>query len=275
MKKNNIYIPWFSLIMFFILIIEVSVYAEVQKDKKSGYLIIGSGLEYLSYSEHEPETDTYTDTSLYNMVIKFEGVLRLSHIFVGIKGVLPVSPGEEKEEWERFGTIYQTNNLEYAWTRIDGNIGYRFYRWINPYMGLRWAKSKQERNDFILTEPVSGKAIEINKALFASAGLNGVLVSSPGWQLQYSVECFMPIFAITENSVLSGWKSSEKDGYTIGARAFAKYIYSPSVSFYFELSGERAYWEGSDWIDYSEGSAKWPENETIALSSILGIVWSF
>lgn len=275
MKKINLCSLWFLLIIFFVLITNASVNAEDQKDDKTSYLVIGSGFEYLSYSEYEPETGTSSDTSLYNAVTKFDGVLSLSHVFIGIKGVLPVFLGKEKEEWERFGRIYQTNTLECAWTRIDGYVGYRLYDWLNPYLGFRWAKSRHERSNFFLSESVSGKAIETNKAVFAAAGFKGTLKSPPRWQFQYSIECFIPVYSHTENSALSGWKASGNDGYSIGARAGVKYKYSPSLSLYYELAGERAYWDGSGWIDYPGGSAKWPENETISINSILGIAFSF
>ena len=85
----------------------------------------------------------------------------------------------------------------------------------------------------------------------------------------------MPISSHTENSALQGWEVSGLDGYTIGARVTARYTYSKSVSIHIELAGEKAYWDGSGWVDYPGGSAKWPENETISLNSTIGVVWSF
>lgn len=275
MKNINICSIRLLLLIAFFVIVPVLANAEDKEDNKAYHLFIGSGLEYLSYSEHEPETGTSSDTSLYNVVTKFEGILSFNHLFIGVKGVLPASTGEEIEEWERFGEIYQTDNLEYAWTRLDGNIGYRFFKWLNPYLGVRWAKSKQERNDFVLDEPVSGKAIETNKAFFVSAGLQGTLKSFSRWQFQYNVDYFFPVSSHTKNSTLQGWEASGVDGYTIGARVAAKYLYSKSLSFDIELSGEKAYWNGSGWVDYPAGSAKWPENETISLISAIGIAWSF
>ena len=265
----------YPLIMLFLLAAGISVNAEEYKDEKLAYFVIGSGLEYLSYTENEPETDSHTNSSLYNIVTKFEGGLNLSHVFVGIKGVFPVSSEEKNEEWVRSERVYQTNDLEYSMTRIDGNIGYRIYPWLSPYVGLRWSKSRQERYRFVLSEPVSGKAIETTRALFAAGGLNGILKTVSPWQFQYSFECFLPVYARTENSALSGWKSSEKDGYSIGARAVAEYKCSPSLSLYYELSGEKTYWGGSGWIDYTEGSAKWPENKTILINFTMGIAWVF
>lgn len=276
MKKINKCIIWALLSTLSILAVDVSVYAAEQKDAKSGYLLIGTGIESLSYNEHEPDTGTDTDISLYNVVTKFEGCMNLENVFFNIKGILPIYLGNEKEEWERSGSIYQTNNLKYAWTRIDGNAGYRFYNWLKPYLGLRWSKSRHKRSNFyLLSEPVNMEATETNEAFFVAAGLKGDLKSPPEWQFQYSIECFMPVSSRTENSALSGWKSTAEDGYTVGARVVARYIYSPSVSLYLELSGERAYWDGSDWIDYSGGLAKWPENETISLDGTIGIAWSF
>jgi hypothetical protein len=260
--------------MLSLLIVDASVNAEDQ-DEKLNYLVVGSGFEYLSYTEHEPETGSYTDISLCNVVTRFEGSMSLSPFVIGIKGILPFYLDKEKEEWMRSGSIYQTNNLEYSRTRIDGNVGYRLYHWLYPYLGLRWSKSKQKRNDFILSEPVSGKAIETNNALFAAAGIKGILLNSARWEFGYSLDCFLPVYAHTENSALQGWESPDKDGYSIGARAVARYIYSPSVSFDFELAGERVKWDGSGWIDYPGGSAKWPKNKTLSLNFILGIAWFF
>lgn len=275
MKKMNLYFHRLLLIMLFLLIVDASVNAENQKYEKLNYLVIGSGFEYLSYTEHEPETGSLTEISLYNAVTRFEGGMSLNNFVIGIKGVVPVCTGEKKEEWIRSGSVYQTNNLKYTRTRIDGNVGYRLYNWLYPYLGLRWSKSKQERSNFILSEPVSGKSIETNNAFFVAAGLKGILINSPRWDLGYSLEYFLPIYAHTENSALPGWESSKKDGYSIGARAVARYIYSPSVSLDFELAGERVKWDGSDWINYIDGSAKWPKNKTLSLNCILGIAWLF
>jgi hypothetical protein len=273
MKRLNLSVLWFTLLLLFLLISSRPVNAGVLEDAKFDYLFIGNGFEYMSYTEHEPETGTYTNTSIYNVVTKFEGSASLRHLFFDIKGVLPVLHGQVQEGWERYGRVYQTNNLEYSWVRLDGNMGYRIYPWLSPYLGIRW--SRQKRSNFILSEPVNMESIETCRSLFATAGLKGFLKHSSQWEFGYSFEYFMPVYSRTENTALPGWKNYSKDGYAIGARALARYIYSSSVSLYYELSGERAYWDGSCWIDYPGGSAKWPENETISLKYILGIAWVF
>ncbi len=275
MKKINLFILWYPSIILFLLITGASVNAEDQKDGIHKYLVIGSGFESLSYTEYEPETGSYTDITLNNVVTKFEGIMTLNDVFFSVKWIFPVSLGKEREKWERSGDIYQTNSLKYAWTRLAGNVGYSLYPWLNPYLGFRWTESEQERGNFFLSAPVDGESIETNKALFASAGLKGILKSSSRWQFRYSLEYFLPVYSRTENTALTGWKSSEKDGYSFGANTVAEYIYSPSLSLIVELAAEKSSWDGSGWIDYTEGSAKWPKNETISLNCILGLAWTF
>jgi hypothetical protein len=275
MKRFILFIQWFSFLILFLLISNASVNAGALKDVKLDYLVMGTGLEYMSYTEYEPETGSYTDTSMVNMVTKFEGCLSMEPFFLDIKGVVPLYLAEANEDWRRHRRVYQTDNLEYSWVRLDGNIGYRMNTWLNPYFGLRWANSRQERTNFFLSKPVNMESIETNRALFLSTGFKGTMIRSYRWEFGYSFECFMPIFSRTKNTALPGWKSSANDGYSIGARAVARYKHSPSVSMYYELSGERTYWYGSGWIDYPGGSAKWPENETVSLNSILGIAWIF
>ena len=275
MKRLNLSVLWFPLVLLFMLISNEPVNADILEDIKFDYLVIGNGFEYMYYTEYEPETGTYTETSVYNLITKFEGSVSVRQLFFDIKGVVPVYHGQVKEDWERYGTVYQTNNLKYSWVRLDGNIGYSIYPWLNPYLGVRWTKSRQKRTNFILSEPVNMESIETCRALFATAGLKGFLKHSAQWEFGYNFEYFMPVSAHTENTALPGWKSYGKDGYSIGARVVARYIYSPSVSLYYELSGEKTYWDGSSWIDYPGGSAKWPENETISLKYILGLAWVF
>lgn len=262
--------------MLFLLISNTSVNGEGLKDIKIDYLTIGSGFEYLSYTEYEPETDTFSDTTTYNVVTKFNGRLSMEGpLFFEFKGMVPVYTGEVKEDWKRHGSIYQTNNLKFNWSRIDSNIGYSIYSWLNPCMGLRWSKSIQKRTGFFTSAPISLESFETCRALFVSAGLAGNIRHSPRWEFGYSFEYFMPVSVRTKNTALRGWKSRAKEGYSLGARAVARYIYSPSVLLYYELSGERSYWDGSNWIDYPGGSAKWPENETLSLNYILGVAWLF
>lgn len=272
MKKIGLLALCYPLIILFLLICDTSVFAEEQNHEKSGYLLIESGLEYLYYSEYVDDFGIKTDSSIYTRVLKLEGSLRLKHIFTEIKCIFPVAPKDQKETWERNGHVYQTNNLEYSWIRTGGNIGYCLFTWMNPYLGLRWTKSTQKRSNF---EAFSGSVAEINKAFFMTAGMKGALQTSPLMQFEYSLEYCEPVSAHTENSSFPGWKVSAKNGYTVGARVVARYKCTPTVSLFYDFSGEMVYWNGSGWTDYNGDSVKWPKNKTISVSCLLGIAYTF
>ena len=89
------------------------------------------------------------------------------------------------------------------------------------------------------------------------------------------MEYFFPIFISVTNSALPEWEATDNDGYALGLKGDFKYFYTSSLSLCVEFMGGKIHWEGSGWKPYPGGSAKWPENNTLYVGSILKIVWTF
>lgn len=263
------------LFITFIIFISTSVSAGDRKWLGSK-VSIGIGLERLSYNEIEPDTDYDSDFSTYNIITCLEGLKRWDYIFCGIKGVIPISRGEENEEWTHLGRSYQRNDLEYGLTRIDGYIGYPLIRWFNPFLGLRWSKGKQERNNFIILGiPRPGTATETIIARYIMVGAKGDISWSPEWQFTYGIEYFFPTFNNVGNSALPGWEISDTDGYSLCLQGGFKYFYTKYLALCIEFMGGKVSWEGSAWKPCRGGSAKWPKNDTRYIGGTLSISFTF
>jgi len=53
--------------------------------------------------------------------------------------------------------------------------------------------------------------------------------------------------------------------------------YKIAENYYLDLTGFFGFmhWDGSDWITYSGGSAKWPENDTTYIGGNLSVKYEF
>ena len=266
-----------SIFMFatFILFPYTSSFAEIKKGVASK-LSVDAGLEQLNYKEHEPDTGFDSNAKVINWIIGIEGLKRWEYIFVGIKAVIPVIEGEDKEEWRRFGSLYQTNTLKYKWMRADGYLGYPLAYWLNPYGGLRWSEAIQNRYDFVVRGiSAAGTAKEEIRSWSLLVGIRGNGEITSRWEWYYWLEYFYPIDIEVTNSMLPGYKSTDKEGYALELRVGAGYYFTDALFFGIQIYGGRMHWEGSDWNPHGASLVKWPENDTDYLGGILKASWRF
>lgn len=264
------------LIANLLLCISKSVFAEANKEITSN-ISLSMGWEWLEYEEHEGDTGIDSHAEVNNWTVRIEGIKRWESVFCGIKAMAPLLLDDNEEKWSRSNTSFQTNSIEYRWIRIDGFIGYPWTHWFNPYGGLRWAESRQDRSNFIVSS-ASVDATSIEKVRYWSLLLSvrgaGQFKSCWGWN--YWIEYFFPLDVEVTNSALSGFKASDRDGYTLEVRAGIDYFYSENLSFGLMLYRGRMHWNGSDWKPYASGGfAKWPENDTRYLGCIMNLSWLF
>lgn len=239
-------------------------------------LSLNIGWEQLQYEEDEPSTDTESCGRVNNMVLGVEGLKRWKFAFAGIKAVFPVYKGDDEEEWIVSGATYQTNTLEYGWTRVDGYLGYPLLDLLNPYLGLRWSEGRQDRTDFIVEGThVSGSAGETISSRSFLLGVRGIGNLAPQWRWSYRIEYFVPVDVEVTNNALPGSDVSDKGGYTIEVKGGVEYAYSNLLSFGFLLYGGRMHWDGSGWKSYAGGRVKWPENNTDYMGGALNISCRF
>jgi hypothetical protein len=250
--------------------------SEKADTSKTSHFSIGIGWETLNYREHEPDTRLDSESDVFNWTIGLDAFKRWTHIFCGLKGVIPVHHVDDSEEWRVSDILTQQNSLEYGWTRIDAFLGYRLKPFLNPYIGLRWSESKQERTRFVvLGTPVEGSATEEVTAWFITLGIRGDILLTSRWRLSYSGSYFEPISSEVENSNLPVWEVTDTDGYTLEFEGRAEYAYTETISLVFTLYGGQMHWKGSEWAPISGKFVKWPENDTRYFGGILNIRWLF
>lgn len=272
LRKLKILITIFLSISF-LLYTYTLVFAGINEDMESQFLI-EIGWEQIEYKEYEPEKGLYSSAEVNNWVAGIEYFKKCESLFIGINAIIPVLQRDNKEEWFLLGSSYQINTLKYRWIRIDGYIGCPLILGLNPYGGVRWSESKQERTNFFVSGiPVDDNAIEIVNSCSLLLGIRADGNFTSRWEWNYWIEYFIPIDVKVKNSTLPDFEASEKDGYTLELKGGLKYSYTETLSFGFLIYGGRMHWEGSSWK--LGGLAKWPENDTDYLGGALNVSWRF
>jgi hypothetical protein len=276
MPRNPILIFCFLLSAALAISIPSAAPADERKGLES-HISIGMGWEQLDYEEHEPEGCLNSNAKAGNATVWIEGLKRWKSLFGGIKAVIPVLREDDTETWvSSDGAAFQTNSLEYEWMRIDGYLGYPATCFFNPYIGLRWSESKQDRADFLVNNAaVAGTARETVRSWSLLLGFRGNGSFTPRWGWNYWMECFVPIDVQVTNNTLPGFEASGKDGYTVELKCGTEYRLSEALSIGILIYGGRMHWGGSGWKSCACGTAKWPENDTDYLGGALNIVWRF
>jgi hypothetical protein len=246
-----------------------------EAEESSSYLTGGIGLEQLTYNEQIPDIElTSTDTNLTNWVLFLEGRRAWDNFFIGAKGYIPLSTDEAQEYWTREGEFEQTNSLTYRWTRIDAHVGYFLHKLLNPYVGVNWGYSEQERSNFAnISIPgiFAETATEEVYSFSALLGIQGNIPIVSKLSFTYFAEYLLPFYSNTTNSSLPGWEASNIDGYSYSLTGCLNYAFSETLTASLQMSGGSQHWEGSDWIPINGSSAKWPENDTDFISGYISI----
>lgn len=234
-----------------------------EKENAGSYLTGGLGVEQITYKEKVPDLDLASSgTDLLNVVLFGEAQKALDGFFIGAKGWIPLSTGEEREYWTRSNELVQTNSLTYRWARADAHAGYFLHRLLNPYIGVQWAYAAQDRNDFEPPGTGGETAREEVHSFSALLGIQGGLPLGAGLSLAYYAEYMVPFHANVTNSSLPGWEATDTGGYAFAASARLNYAYSKTVAAALQISGGRQHWDGSDWIPVNGARARWPANDT-------------
>ena len=250
--------------------------SEKFETSKRGYFSVGIGWETLNYSEHEPDNRLDSKADVSNWIIGLVAFKEWTNIFCELKGIIPAKRIDDSEEWRTSDILTQQNSLEYGWTRIDALLGYKLKPFFNPYVGIRWSGSEQERTEFVyLGTPVAGSATEEVSSWFISLGIKGDILLSHRLTLSYFGSYFEPISSEVDNNNLPGWEVRDTEGYTFEFEGRAEYSYTEIIAFVFTLYGGNMHWNGSDWVSYENRSIKWPENDTRYLGCMLNVKWSF
>lgn len=246
---------------------------QAEPGKTKNFIEAGIGLEQLNYSEQIPDIELYSsDTELTNWILYLEAQKGWQNLFIGARAYIPVSTDESLESWAREGVFEQTNSLTYSWSRAEILVGYFLHNLLNPYVGISWAYSKQERSNFnnidvpeIILETYT-EEVDAFSALF---GIKGNIPSAPAWAFSYYAQFQLPFYSRTTNTGLPGWEASDIGGYGYTLAARLAYSISETATAALQVSGGRLHWEGSDWLPAGNSSAKWPENDTDFLNCLL------
>ena len=273
-KLRNIFYCFFYVVC--ILAPIPSDASEKFETPKTGHFSVGIGWETLNYSEQEPDNRIDSEADVSNWIIGLDAFKEWTNIFCELKGIIPAKRIDDSEEWRVSDILTQQNSLEYGWTRIDALLGYKLNPFFNPYVGIRWSESEQERTEFVyLGTQVSGSATEEVSSWFISLGVKGDILLIPRLRLSYFGSYFEPIFSEVDNSNLPGWDVKDTEGYAFEFEGLAEYSYTKSIAFVFTLYGGRMHWNGSDWVSYESRFIKWPENDTQYIGCMLNVRWSF
>ena len=237
---------------------------------------IGVGWEQLDYKEFVTDKNLESHAEISNVIIEFELLKRWDNFFCGVKGIVPVSQELSAEKWTSSDETLQMNKLEYGWSRFDVYVGYPSASFFNPYGGLRFSESKQERKHFIVDNvKITGVSKETNKSWSFIIGVkgNGNIMPRLGWQ--YQVESHLPLDVQITNSSLPGFDVSDTDGYTLDLKCGLVYAYTENFFLGCQIYGGRIHWDGSGWTSFNGGSAKWPKNNTDYIGGVLSANWKF
>jgi hypothetical protein len=253
------------------------------------------GAESLRYEEAEPDTKTLSTAETMNLVGIFDVYQEYQQFRGGIKGVVPLTVGEEREEWDVNSVInYQTNKLSYGWSRVDIYLGYAFRDndgFAMPgvwYAGLRRSEGVQKRSDFVISGVPSAiqatEKIESYGLFIGYKGETDIAHSRrPAWSEEFSttlkanwhVEYNKPVSNRVTNTTLPGALFKDRPGYTIEFGGGVVYMISRSFSATLNAYGGRMYWQGGSWEDFGSGFVKWPENKTDYLGANIGLALLF
>ncbi|MDI6733099.1 MAG: hypothetical protein QME51_02955 [Planctomycetota bacterium] len=284
------------VISLFLLFIPIFPYAQeigfapIKIDEKViNFFDFNVGAEVLRYEEAEPDGKKLSKSETVNIIGRFNIYQEFQQFRGGFKGSFPLSVGADTEKWEINNVVnYQTNELEYSWSRIDAYLGYSFkddYFTIPGvwYTGLRRSEGVQDRSDFMLGgSQINATSREkiLSYGLFVgymgeyilsfsrkepwSDELKPALVAN--WQIEYN----KPIFNRVTNTLWPGALFTDRVGYTIELKGDLSYHISDMLSVTFNGYGGRMYWRGSSWQNFGSGTVKWPENKTDFLGATVG-----
>lgn len=253
------------------------------------------GAESLRYEEAEPDTKTIGAAETMNLVGIFDIYQEYQRFQGGIKGVIPLTAGDDREEWDVDGVInYQINTLSYGWSRVDIYFGYRFNEsddfslpgvW---YTGLRRSEGVQKRSDFITNGvPSSAEVTEKIESYGLFIGYRGYTDIAhsrrPAWSEEFSttlmanwrMEYHKPVSNRVTNTSRPGALFKNRTGYTIEFGGGIAYLMNQSFSATLNAYGGRMYWQGSSWENFGSGFVRWPENKTDYMGLNIGLALLF
>ncbi len=259
---------------------------------------LGVGVESLKYEEHIPVDShnlfhTESEARVTNIVLRALGEYNFeNNFFIGIKGVMPISKGDDTEKWDYtdLGINYQTNKLKYGWSRIDGYIGYIFELpsknflladTLEPYLGIRASWGRQRRSNFnvlgvpLTTTPVTEKIDSYGVLLaFRAKKVLGEDFEER-FSLGFNFEWVFPLDVETTNTDFPGLTIGADKGYTWRMGASCRYKFTENWFIKLGFYGGVMHWEGSGWIRYKAGFVKWPENDTTYFGGEASLNFSF
>lgn len=249
---------------------------------------MGIGVESLKYEESLPDFGGIpgipcdSEAKVTNAVLDIQAEYDFEAWLLGTKWVIPISKGDDTEDWTVLGIPYQTNQLEYEWLRWDIYAGYVFKEvllsdTVEPYLGIRCSWAEQDRSNFVvLGVPVAGTATEEIDSYGLLLGLRAKKnFLDEKFTLGVNFEYVFPFDVEVTNSAIPGWSTDADDGYTYQFGLDGDYNLTEdwvlSAKFYYG----KMHWDGSGWISYPGGSAKWPENDTEYLGGTLSVTYKF
>jgi hypothetical protein len=276
MCRAAIIVTWLFIGATFVICTQTPTYAQGSK-KLESHFSAGIGWERLKYKERASDMGIVSNAHVNNVIVDMEGLKRWEVLFTGIKVIAPALKEDGKEKWAtQPNKTLQINRLEYGWTRLDGYVGYPLADFINPYGGVRWSETKQERKNVVVPSfPAADSAIERVNSLSFLLGVRGVGNVTSRFQWQYWVEYFYPIYLDVSNSAFPDFETSDNHGYTLDMRGGLKYYFREKLSLGILFYVGKMHREGSDSKPYLDGLVKWPENDTNYLGGILNISWLF
>lgn len=233
-------------------------------EKEAGvHISFGLGVERLEYEEDEPVTTLHSRGSTYNLTARINATKRWQFLLAGLCGTFPLVAGRDGESWSAAGAPFQTNKITYRRSRYSGYIGYPISPLVIPYTGISHSRSSQTRSDFIVTgTPVAGSAKEKVISTSFLLGLRGQGNPSPRFRWSYGLALFLPVHVDVTNSSLPGFRADETSGYGYEFNLDIVRMHSEKFGYGLSLNGGVVHWRGSDFLPYSGGFAKWPENDT-------------
>jgi len=264
-------------------------------EEVTNFIDFSVGVESLRYEEVEPDNKRLGKVETMNLVGIFDICQEYQQFQGGIRGVLPLTIGDNREKWDVNSVAdYQTDKLSYSWSRIDGYVGYAFKEenyFTMPgtwYAGLRRSEGIQRRSNFVVGGvPSNAKVTEKIQSYGLFVGYKGQFNIAhqrrPEWSEEFTpvlaanwrMEYYKPVLNRVTDTSMPGALFNDRIGYTVELGGGLAYIMNRSLSATFNFYGGRMYWEGSAWENFGAGNVKWPENKTDYMGANLGLALLF
>ena len=181
---------------------------------------------------------------------------------------VPLSQSRGGERWlQNPGILFQRNDLEEEYLSLAFHL-HPFKRERRVFVGFRWDDLRQVRDNFsnaaglVAYEDVESKWFEAGFRLALGKDNKGRRPWDKGGQISLVLGLAFDVHLT--NTALPGFVVDDSDGWLWRMDLQFPSLGKTKVYPYFTY--EKIHWDGSAWIPYGATQARWPTNDTRAIT---------